>query len=246
MHKLENKISNYNKQIAIILGALTYHLSPEIIKYISEQNKNDFSFFKDLFKDRIDFKHYLFEGSDCVFPGVRRYISGKGAKRKYNPEYRAIVDDNTFPRYIWCFLINGNGYSGNNWKKTKLDEFELAHIFSHKESEMNVEKQSFNKIDETICPYGEFSSAANVILLPKGTIRPTDNSAVIKSIFYKRYIDLYGESTLNGRSGFKENSIPEWYPEIEWNKPFLPNDWQRNIDKLLEYRKERIAGILKN
>lgn len=242
--KLENKIDKFNKQIAIILGSLAYHISPEIVKYISEQNKKDFDIFSYLFNDMIDIKHYLFEDSDCVFPGVRRYISGEGVKKKYNPKYKAIIDDNTFPRHIWCFLINGNCYNGPNWKKTNLDEFELAHIFTPKETEMNIEKNYFKKIDENICPYGEFTSAANVILLPKGTVRPTDNSRVIKSIFFKRYIDLYGENTLNGRSGFKEDTIPDWYSEIQWNDLFLPDNWQRNIDKLLEYRRRRIEEIL--
>ena len=244
MQKLENKVNHYNKQIATILGSLAYHLSPEIINYISEQNKKDYTFFEDLFKDKINLNHYLFNGSDCVFPGIKRYISGEGTKNKYNAEYKAIIDDNIFPRHIWCFLVIGRCYTGPNWKKANLDEFELAHIFTHKETELDIENDYFYKIDENACPYGDFTSAANVILLPKGTVRPTDNSVVIKSIFYKRYIDLYGESTLNGRSGLKNSAIPEWYSEIKWNKPFLPTNWQSNIDKLLEYRRKRIVGIL--
>jgi hypothetical protein len=55
-------------------------------------------------------------------------------------------------------------------------------------------------------------------------VRPTDNSTIIKSIFFKRYIELYGEQTLNGRKGFIENKVPEWYSEIKWNTPFLPSD----------------------
>ena len=244
MNKLENKIHLFNKDLADILASLTYHISPEIVNYIVENNKKDFSYFEKIFNEKIDIKNYLFNGSDCVFPGIRRYISGKGQKQKYNLKYKAIIDDNTFPRHIWCFLINGKCYTGPNWKETGLDEFELAHIFSHKKTEIIIEKKYFNEIDNNSFPYGEFTSAANVVLLPKGTVRPTDNSTILKSIFYKRYIELYGENTLNGRKGFIEKNIPEWYSQIKWNKPFLPDNWKINIDKLLDYRKERITTIM--
>jgi hypothetical protein len=245
MSNLENKINLYDKGLAVILAALAYHIAPEIVKYIAEQNIKDFTFFEQLFKDKIDMKNYLFNGSDCVFPGIRRYVSGEGKKQKYNAEYKAIIDDNTFPRHIWCFLVNGKCYSGPNWKETILGEFELAHIFTHKKSEIYLEKDYFQEIDDKISPHGEFTSAANVVLLPKGTVRPTDNSTILKSIFYKRYIDLYGEDTLNGRRGFKHNSVPDWYSEITWNEPFLPDDWKNKINKLLEYRKKRISEIMR-
>ena len=244
MNNLQNKMHLFDKDMAIILASLAYHISPEIVKYIVEQNKKDFDFFEALFKDKIDISSYLFKGSDCVFPGIRRYVSGDGKKQKYNPEYRAIIDDNIFPRHIWCYLVNGQCYSSNNWKKTKLNEFELAHIFTHKETEIEIEKKFFIDIDDNLLPHGEFTSAANVVLLPKGTTKPTDASPIIKSIFYKRYIDLYGEDTLNGRKGFIVDNVPEWYPQLKWNEPFLPKNWKENVDKLLQYRKKRIKNIL--
>ena len=218
--KLENKLSQFNRDLANILAELAYHISPEIVKYISNRNKSDFDYFKKLFNGKIEIANYLFEGSDCVFPGIRRYVGCEGKRQKYNVEYKAIIDDNIFPRHLWCFLINGKCYTGSNWKDTKLDEFELAHILTN-----NVNS------------YGEFTSAANVVLLPKGTIRLTDNSTVLKGLFYKRYIELYGKNTL-------ENNIPDWYSELKWNEPFLPNNWKDNINKLLEYRNERISTIL--
>ena len=84
------------------------------------------------------------------------------------------------------------------------------------------------------------------MLLPKGTVRPTDNSTALKAIFYMRYIDLYGEETLHGRKGFIKDRVPGWYADIEWNTPLLPDGWQKNIDALLAYRKDRITSILKD
>jgi hypothetical protein len=245
MVKLENKIGSFNKGLALILGKLAYHIAPDIVTHIVEQNKNDRDYFTKLFAGKIEAEQYLFSGSACVFPGVRRYVSNKkDVTRTYNEAYRAIVDDNGFPRHIWCYLLGGKGYSSPMYKKIGLDAFELAHIFAHKETEINDEKEFFKTIDKDLRPYGEFTSAANVVLLPRGTVRPTDNSTVVKSIFYKRYIDLYGEETLGGRRGFLQSRVPDWYSDIEWNAPLLPEDWKKNIDALLEYRKDKITSIM--
>jgi len=236
----KNKINDFNKSLAIILAQLAYHISPDIVRHIQERNYTDRAFFEELFGNNINIENYLFDGSDCVFPGVRRWDPKKGEKRKYNKSYKAIIDDNGFPRHIWCYLLYGKS---SGWKNFK--EFELAHIFAHKEVETGVEKNYFENFDDKVFPFAQFTSASNVVLLPKGTVRPTDNSTVIKSIFYKRHIDLYGEGTINGRSGFKFNNVPDWYSELIWNDPIKPDNWKQNIDDLLDYRKQRIVDILK-
>ena len=241
---IKNKISEYERDICSILARLAYHMHPRIIERVQEQNTREYGYFRDLFDGRIEIGNYLFDGSACVFPGVRRYVSGQGKKRAYNIEYKAIIDDNTFPRHIWCFLENGKTYNGPNWKNTVLGEFELAHVFTHKESELDFEKLFFSTVRGDLYPYGDFSCACNVALLPKGTVRPTDNSTAIKAAFYKRYIDLYGETPLNGRSGFNESLVPRWYGDLNWNEPELPEDWESNINKLLKYRTGRITGLL--
>lgn len=239
-----NKIEDFEGDICSILSQLAYHVHPKIIQKIQEANRSEFQYFADLFADKIDVSNYLFDGSACVFPGVRRFVSGKGIKKTYNPSYRAIIDDNTFPRHIWCFLQNGKTYNGPNWKKSGLGAFELAHIFTHKESEISFERLFFQTLHEELLPYGDFTCACNVILLPKGTVRPTDNSKVIKAVFYMRYIELYGETPLNGRTGFNKSLVPDWYEDLVWNEPPLPEDWEQGIEALLKYRTERIAGIL--
>ncbi|MEI7900832.1 MAG: hypothetical protein WCK89_11305 [bacterium] len=241
---LENKVNNFTKELSCILSQIAYHLHPDIINYIKEQNQKDYQYFKNLFGNKISIDNYLFNGSACVFPGVKRYISGVGNKQKYNPNFNAILDDNTFPRHIWCFLVIGNVYNGPNWKATGLNEFELAHIFSHKKSELAEEKRYFNTMSNESSPFGEFTCAANVIILPKGTVRPTDKLPVIKSIFYKRYISLYGEDTLGGRKGFRHDLVPSWYNDLVWNDPYIPENWKESINGLLEYRKRRIQHIM--
>ena len=242
---IKNKITEFEKEICFILAQLAYHVHPEIVQRIQRRNREEYDYFKELFSDRIEIDHYLFYGSACVFPGIRRYVSAKGKKNAYNEEYKAIIDDNTFPRHLWCFLANGKTYNGPNWKNSGLGEFELAHVFTHKESEIDFEKRFFRCVREDLYPYGNFSCACNVVLLPKGTVRPTDNSTTIKAAFYKRYVELYGEAPLNGRRKFNESLVPDWYNELLWNKPVLPEKWESNIEKLLKYRTKRIKEIMK-
>jgi len=242
MNILENKIEAFNRDLASILAQLAYHISPKISKHIAERNKKEREFFEKLFGNNIDIGNYLFDGSDCVFPGCRRWDTQKGKKFSYDREQGAIIDDNGFPKHIWGYLYNGK-LSG--WEYIKK-EFELAHIFAHKDYEINSEKSYFKNFNDEKSPFAQFTSASNVVLLPKGTVRPTDNSTIIKLIFFKRHIDLYGESTLNGRNGFKYAAVPEWYSELKWNAPFEPKNWKQSIDVLLDYRTERIYSILKN
>lgn len=241
----ENKLSKFEREICSILSQISHHIHPQIIQTIQEKNHAEFRYFQDLYEDKINIDNYLFDGSACVFPGVRRYVSMKGNRMAYNEDYKAIIDDNTFPRHIWCYLVNGRTYNGPNWKKTQLNEFELAHIFAHKESELTIEKNFFENADDSLIPHSDFTCACNVILMPKGTVRPTDNSKTIKSVFYRRYIDLYGEMPLNGRSGFKVENVPEWYDSIIWNNPILPLDWENNVEYLLKYRKKRLTQLMK-
>ena len=241
-----NKISEFEYDISKILAQLCYHIHPKIIQRVQEENEREYEFFKNLFSGLIDIENYLFTGSACVFPGIRRFVSGQGKKKQYNKEYKAIIDDNTFPRHLWCFLVNNKTYNGPNWKESGLNQYELAHIFTHKQTELEFETIFFKRFDHQIQPHGDFTCACNIIILPKGTVRPTDNSKVIKSIFYKRYIDLYGELPLQGRNEFISSKVPDWYNNLEWNEPFCPVNWEERVKNLLKYRTKRLAQLIEN
>lgn len=242
---IRNRILEFEQTICEILAQLAFHIHPKAVELIQKRNAEELDYFRELFGNRINVDHYLFEGSACVFPGVKRYVSGKGKKKSYNAEYGAIIDDNTFPRHIWCFLENGKTYNGPNWRDSGLGAFELAHVFTHKDSELAFEREFFHTNKEELFPYGDFSCACNIVLLPKGTVRPTDNSKAIKAAFYKRYVDLYGETPLNGRGGFRDEMVPDWYSSLRWNEPPLPEGWEKRIESLLDYRTKRISGLLR-
>ena len=78
MTVLKNRVGEFEFEICSILAQLSYHIHPKIIDRIQARNHQELEYFADLFADRIDVSQYLFEASACVFPGVRRYVSGQG------------------------------------------------------------------------------------------------------------------------------------------------------------------------
>ncbi|MFT6917385.1 MAG: hypothetical protein ACJAWL_003744 [Motiliproteus sp.] len=227
-----------------MLSQLAHHVHPAVVERIQQRNEEERAFFESLFENKIPVSSYLFSGSACVFPGVKRYVSGQGVKRRYNRAFSAIIDDNVYPRHLWCYMAGSVAYSGPSWKNLRLSTFELAHVFSHKETELEGESRIFETYDNAMLPFGDFTCACNVVLLPKGTVRPTDNSDALKAVFYQRYIDLYGETPLQGRSGFRKELVPAWYRQLKWNEPVLPSDWKSKTDKLLSYRTKKIARAM--
>ncbi|PXF28990.1 hypothetical protein WH50_23230 [Pokkaliibacter plantistimulans] len=123
------------------------------------------------------------------------------------------------------------------WESSGLGKFELAHVFSHKQDERRSEEKLFKKVDISKKPYGHFTSASNVVLIPKGYAKPTDSMLAIKACFFKRHIDLYG-TNMYGLSGLDDLKIPSWYGDVDWLEPKLPIDWREKISNLLKYRSE--------
>ncbi|OAV74855.1 hypothetical protein Barb7_01587 [Bacteroidales bacterium Barb7] len=240
------------KEIAIILGKACHHIHPEIVNRIVQANKEFKSEFQEICRKsgKLDANTFLFEGSDCVFPGVRRCINKEKEDKEDKEEKRknwknniyendhTILNDNTFPRYLWTFLSMNKSYNGSTWKESGLSKFELAHIFGHKKDEKELEKRVFKHYDESKLPYAFFTSASNVILLPNGLMKPTDKLESVKIAFYKRHIDLYGENIFYAEKNFNHSLVPSWYEEIIWSEPLLPEDWETKVDNLLKHRKE--------
>lgn len=239
----EDKSNEVEKDLAILLGKVSHHIHPKIIEYITKKNiefKNDFTGFC---HSNLNFNNFFYEGSDCIFPGVRRPVNieknnMKKWKNNINEIDGTIFNDNTYPRHLWTFLSLNKSYSGGpngTWGKSGLNAFELAHIFGHKEDEKDLEKKVFKNFDSSIKPYTLFTSASNVVLIPKGLTKPTDKMDNIKICFYKRHLELYGNNLI-GMNDFNNQFVPEWYTEIEWLEPILPTDWEHKIDNLLNYR----------
>ena len=238
----EDNSKSVEKELAILLGRVSHHIHPEIVEFIKSKNNDFLIDFKSYCHPKLNYSTFFYKGSDCLFPGVRRPINKEKSpkwKNKINDSDGTIFNDNTYPRHIWAFLTLQKPYSSPSWIKSGLNAFELAHIFGHKSDEQELEKKVFNHFDFQLKPYALFTSASNVVLIPKGLTKPTDKMENIKICFYKRHIDLYGENFL-GMRGFNHSFVPEWYSEIKWLEPKLPVNWKQNLDRLIEYRTKHL------
>lgn len=237
--------SGVEKELTLILGRVTHHIHPHIVDYITQENISYRDRFKDICHEALNIDTFFYNKSDCVFPGFRRPINKEKTpkwKNNINSVDGCILNDNTFPRHIWAFLTMNKSYSGGAkgmWNASGLNRFELAHVFGHKQDERLSEQKIFDGFNNEIQPYGLFTSASNVVLIPKGFAKPTDHMTSVKACFYKRHFNLYGHN-ISGISNLNENSIPSWYDEIKWLEPQLPSDWQEKTKSLLKYREKHL------
>lgn len=231
------------KELAMMLASVSHHLHPEIVSYIKNKNLEFKSEFESYSHPKLNIEDFLFDGSDCLFPGLRRPVNKEKTTKKWKNNINeidgTIFNDNTYPRHVWSFLTLNKSYSSTTWKESGLNAFELAHIFGHKIDETDLEKRVFDKFNINRNPYSLFTSASNVVLIPKGLTKPTDKLESIKLCYYRRHIELYGENFYN-MSGFKNEMVPEWYNEIIWLDPILPKEWKLKIENLLDYRSKHL------
>lgn len=249
-YKFPDLSDSIERDLAIILGKITHHIHPSIVRYITQANIQYRLKFENICHDLCKTSSFFYPNSDCVFPGFRRPVNsekiGQWKNHVYEPD-GTILNDNTFPRHIWSYLSMNRGYAGGSagmWASSGLDKFELAHIFAHKQNERNLEKEIFREFNNDCEPYGLFTSASNVVLIPKGFAKPTDHMKSIKICFYKRHIDLYGNNLI-GLGDFDCSQLPNWYSDVKWLDPCLPSKWEQRINALLEYRERFLRAKYK-
>jgi len=242
-YKFSDLSAEVERELAIILGKITYHIHPDIVDFITNENLNYKEKFKSICHPLCDIDSFFYDGSDCVFPGFRRPINKEktqGWKNNVYNEDGTILNDNTFPRHIWAYLSMNKAYSGGAtgmWSSSGLDKFELAHVFGHKQDERELEKTVFDEFNNSQEPYGLFTSASNIVLIPKGFAKPTDHMISIKLCFYQRHLELYGNNLI-GLKNFNNDKVPSWYTDIDWINPVLPTDWKIKVKNLFKYREK--------
>jgi hypothetical protein len=243
--KFKDNSTIVEKDLAILLGRVSHHIHPDIVAKIAKENIKFKTKFEKHCHPNLKLEDYFYHNSDCVFPGVRRQTNSEMVgnwKNNIKDTDGNILNDNTYPRHIWTYLSANKGYSGGTngiWSESGLNLFELAHVFSHKIEERILEPFVFEQFEESSKPYALFTSASNVVLIPKGMAKPTDKMTSIKLVFYKRHLDLYGNNLI-GLNNFNESEVPDWYEDITWQEPILPDNWEEKIDKLLTYREEHL------
>lgn len=194
----------------------------------------------------IDPAIYLWEGSPCVFPGIRRHAGKKetamfqqrAASNDAAPQCLAL-DHNDYPKQLWAFV-----FTGKRFQKRGPDGYQLAHILDHKEYgnrwRMELDIPSGSREPK---PYGLFTSAANLAYVPDTFMGPTDFSQSLRSLIQRRARQLYGEvcRIVPPPLAIKACEDPNWsLDNFKWDSPVGDTV---NVADFLEFRRKQMERL---
>ena len=179
--------------LAQALAPLVRFLDPAIVGAVAEDNRQRRSEWSPRLEALdIDPDIYLWDGSPCAFPGVRRHAGDKEISAFRNrsapeapPVHCLALDDNDHPKHLWAFTLTGRPF-----RKRGPDGYQLAHIFDHKEhgnrwnEELDVAAGGRNPRPL----FGLFTSAANAAYLPAAFLKPTDFSHRLRTLLQGRAV----------------------------------------------------------
>ena len=196
----------------------------------------------------IDPESYLWNGSPCAFPGVRRHAGAEeisAFRNRSAPDIRTAqclaLDDHDYTKHLWAFALTGRPF-----RKRGPEGYQLAHLFDHKEhgnrwnEELDVEAGG-----DTPGPlFGLFTSAASTAYLPAAFLRPTDFSHALRTLLQRRAVSLYSDvcRPIPPPLRIKACEDPMWsLDRFLWNDP-VGNPGQATA--FLDFRHERMEELL--
>ena len=196
----------------------------------------------------IDPAIYLWEGSPCAFPGVRRYAGSteiamfrKRVKSSEGPPQCLSLDDNDYPKHLWSFV-----FTGRPFRKRGPAGYQLAHLVDHKVygNRWRDELDAPPGAGEPVLPYGLFTSAANSVYAPGAFLRPTDLSPSLRSLIQRRALQLYGDvcCLVPPPLAVKPCEDSDWaVDKFQWSAPVGS---LVHVADFLEFRRERIGELI--
>ena len=237
--------------LAQALTPLVRFLKPEIVAAVAEDTRRHASEWSLRFREcGIDPAIYLWNGSPCAFPGVRRHAGSKEIAefRRQSPQdtpppHCLALDDNDYPKHLWAFV-----FTGKPFRKKGPDGYQLGHLVDHKEhgNRWREELRFMGEEREPPLLFGLFTSAANTAYFPTAFLRPTDFSFHLRSLVQRRVQHLYADVCRVLPSGLelKPGIDPSWEPErFHWSPPVGETT---QVLAFLEYRRGRIDELLRN
>ena len=236
------------RELARAMTPFVRFLDPGIVYAVTEDNRRmraDWS--SRLEALAIDPAIYLWEGSPCAFPGVRRYAGSteialfrQRAMADEVPPQCLALDDNDYPKHLWAFA-----FTGKPFRKRGPDGYQLAHLFDHKEhgNRWREELDVLPDAKELMLPYGLFTSAANSAYVPGAFLRPTDFSPKLRSLIQRRALQIYGNicRIVPPPLSVKPCEDQNWsLDNFQWSTPVGDMD---NVPDFLEFRRERLGEL---
>ena len=237
-------------ELARVLAPLVRFLDPKIVGAIAKDNRRCRDEWSSLLDSLgIDPGIYLWEGSACAFPGVRRHAGSKeiaefrGQAGSDEPPSQCLaLDDNDYPKHLWSFV-----FTGKPFRKRGPDGYQLAHLFDHKAHE-NRWRDELNLAEGATVPaalYGLFASAANTAYLPASFLRPTDFSSTLRSLIQRRALALYDGvcRMVPPPLVVKPCEDPRWSVDgFQWS---VPEGDMTNVPAFLEFRRARLKELIR-
>jgi len=236
------------RELARAMTPFVRFLDPGIVYAVVEDNRRMGADWSSRFEALgIDPAIYRWEGSPCVFPGVRRYAGSteiavfrQRATADEVPQQCLALDDNDYPKHLWAFA-----FTGKPFRKRGPDDYQLAHLFDHKEhgNRWHEELDIPPDAKEPVLPYGLFTSAANSAYVPGAFLRPTDFSPRLRSLIQRRALQLYGNicRIVPPPLLVKPCEHQNWsLDNFQWSTPVGGMD---NVPGFLEFRRERLGEL---
>jgi hypothetical protein len=184
-------------------------LHPDLVAQVQEDNAQYLEDWQNILRQHaIPADLYVWTGSACAFPGVRRR-SGKGDEKTQSC-LKFDQNGNRLAHRIWELL----GASTKQFKAERAG-YELVHLFPHQPDEwrkllaesdteltyrlpMRWREQLADwqtRLTQTGLP-ALFSNPANMCFLPGSLVRPTDNASLLRLVLWQKAIKLYGIAAL--------------------------------------------------
>lgn len=200
-------------------------------------------------RPEIDWDLYLWQGSTCVWPGVRRFVGNQHQKKKkvevvdWGKQNAWYIDDQSYAYrtlnglYFGTFSLDIPGRK--NRQLTVAPGFTICHLMDHKDDHLNRLGEVFNVAQAPAkAHYGFFTSLATMVMLPDWLPKPTDHSGKIRGLFLRRAEKLYA------RDG--ERPFPHPFKDGESNWGCDKFEWAacqptRHIGYLLKERTKTIC-----
>lgn len=225
-------------------------LHPQIVEAVANDNyRQREAWCYELEARGIDPELYLWEGSPCAFPGVRRYTgTGEhGRLRDKNDDYSDIgdviaIDDNNYPKHIWSFVLRDTQFSTPG-----PEGYRLAHLIDHKDYKNRMRDELVSdSLDLSIALPGLYTCPSNTVFICSGLLLPTDFNAALRSLMQRRALHLYENCC---------NILPEGiHIPPETNKAWSVDSFEwadcvgdsTYIEDFLDFRKKKIQELLNN
>ena len=236
-------------QLAHVLTPLVRFLHPDIVAAVVEDNRKHSSDWRAEF-ERIGIEPdiYLWDGSPCAFPGIRRYAGSqeiawyrkRTGSTDFTPQNCLRLDDNDYPKHLWAFV-----FTGTPFRKKGPGGYQLAHLADHKEHN-NRWRDEFG-LDPAAEPgplFGLYTSPANAAYVPKNFLHPTDVVYPLRALLLRRAYGLYGSICRLAPPPLVERPLTDaaWHPDrFHWCDPVGD---MGNVPSFLEYRQRQIKQAL--